>query len=137
MGCNEPLGQPPTSRETIDVEAKAATPTAPVDTDNKPSGQGLSGSKRKRSSTDESSILTGLTDAVWGFAAAITEAAHAEAAPGIYQAVMGCANFTRESLMFALNHLMENKASALIFVGMVAEDKDLWLRTYLVQHYYD
>lgn len=38
--------------------------------------------------------------------------------------------------MFSLGHLMDHKAIALVFIQMDEADKDLWLRTYLNQHYY-
>jgi hypothetical protein len=71
------------------------------------------------------------------FAANVTGFVHYGAAPRIYDAVMGCPNFTRTKLMLCLNHLMQNKATTLVFVGTATEDKDLWLRSYLgSQNYY-
>lgn len=88
-------------------------------------------------SSEDSELMIGLTEAIRGFAATVTGSVHYGAAPRIYDAVMGCPNFTRTELMFCLNHLMRNKATALVFVGMAAEDKDLRLRSYLgSQNYY-
>jgi hypothetical protein len=59
----------------------------------------------------EASLMTGLADAVWEFAATVTESAHSEAAPVIYEAVIGCPSFSMDSLMFAIGHLMEQKVT--------------------------
>jgi hypothetical protein len=74
-----------------------------------------------------------MTDAVVGLSAAISEGNHVEATPGIYQAVMECPNFARSDLMICLNYLMDHKASALVFVGMSADDKELWINTHLAK----
>ncbi|WVZ75407.1 hypothetical protein U9M48_023460 [Paspalum notatum var. saurae] len=128
MGSNEPLGQP-TEHETIDVDEDTAVPVVKQQK-GEPSGKKLG--KRKRGfSEEDQSLMTGVTDAIWGFTAAVQESTHSEAAPGIYNDVMDCPNFTRTELMFCLDFLMQNKASALVFVGMTASDKELWLRTHL------
>ena len=63
--------------------------------------------------------------------AAISEGNHNEAAPRIYEAVMGCPNFTRSDLMVCLNYLMDHKGTTLVFVGMSPADKELWINTHL------
>jgi UDP-N-acetyl-D-mannosaminuronic acid transferase (WecB/TagA/CpsF family) len=35
--------------------------------------------------------------------------------------------------MTCLNYLMENKATPFVFVGMSAEDKELWINTHLAK----
>lgn len=61
----------------------------------------------------------------------MTEGNYSEAAPGIYEAVMTCPNFSRPELMFCLNHMMQNKATPLVFGLMTPSDKELWCRTHL------
>jgi hypothetical protein len=50
--------------------------------------------KRKRGLSEENvALVTGMTEAVWGMSAAISEGNHSKVAPGIYEAVMGCPDF--------------------------------------------
>ena len=75
-----------------------------------------------------------MTDVVWGLGAAISVGIHAEAALGIYEAVMGCPNFAKSDLMVCLNYLMDHKASTLVFVGMCHLTRNygsipIWLRS--------
>jgi hypothetical protein len=58
---------------------------------------------------EDVAVFTRVIDAIWGLNAAISEGNHAEAAPGIYVAVMECPNFARSDLMACLNYLMEHK----------------------------
>jgi hypothetical protein len=74
-----------------------------------------------------------MTEVVVGLSSAIKEGNHSEGAPGIYDAVMMCPNFARFDLMICLNYLMQNKESALVFVGMTVEDKELWISTHLAK----
>lgn len=128
MGSNEALGQP-AAQETIDLDADAP-PVVPVGKEDSPDVD--KSRKRKRGISDEDrDFMTGMTDAIYSFASAVTEGNHSEAAPGIYEAVMGVPDFTRSELMHCLNHMMLNKATALVFVGMKPEDKQLWCSTYL------
>ena len=70
--------------------------------------------KRKRGiCEEEGAYIAGLTDDVWGFVDAFKESIHSEGAPGIFNAVMSCNNFTKAQLMFYLDHLMEHKKTAL------------------------
>ncbi|KAL6650179.1 hypothetical protein ACP70R_009104 [Stipagrostis hirtigluma subsp. patula] len=142
MGSNEPLGEAPAS-DPIDLDAEPAKKDSPGashgagSSSQKGKAEGPVLGKRKRSMAEEEGcLMTGLTDAIWGFAAAVTEAAHSEAAPGIYDAVMAVPGYSREALMFALGHLTENKATALVFIRMTDEDKELWMRTYLTRAYF-
>ena len=61
----------------------------------------------------------------------MSEGNHSEAALGIYEAVMGCTNFSRSDRMICLDYLMGHKGLAMVFVGMDLEDKEPWGRTYL------
>jgi len=82
--------------------------------------------KRKRVlSEEDAALLSGVIDVVWGHGAVISVGNHAEAALGIYEAVMGCPNFAMSDLMVCLNYLMDHKALALVFVGMSPSDKEL------------
>ncbi|KAL6595659.1 hypothetical protein ACP70R_047999 [Stipagrostis hirtigluma subsp. patula] len=87
--------------------------------------------KRKRVSEEEGSLMSGMIDAIWGFAAAVSETAHAEAAPGVYPAVMETPGFSRQKLMKVLGFLTENKASGMVFVQMSAADRELWINEFL------
>ncbi|KAK3129045.1 hypothetical protein QOZ80_6BG0470750 [Eleusine coracana subsp. coracana] len=144
IGSNEALGQPYVDIETIDVDAEAPPPqseTAPAatrDIKDKVKSDATSLGKRKRAVVDDSALISGLTDVVWGFATVVMESVHAEAAPAIFEAVMGAPGFTREALMHALCFLTEskNKATALTYVQMTVEDKELWMRTYWGKYYY-
>jgi hypothetical protein len=123
MGSNEPLGEP-TDAEPNDVDQYEPVPmeatTEELDRKAKPLG------KRKRQATeDEGGSLPGLTEAIWGFAGAVTASINSEGTPGIVKAVMGCTNFSKAQLMFCLDHLMEHKRSALGFMDMDADERDL------------
>ncbi|CAN6197600.1 unnamed protein product [Urochloa humidicola] len=147
MGSTEPLGDP-ADAEPIDVDGDdAPRPTEKIGEgvhNNKAGGEGAhnnktrgdtpSGVKRKRSMAEEDSSMASLTEAVWGFAGAVKETIHAEGTPGIVKAVMECNNFTKPQLMFCLDHLMEHKRSALGFLDMDAEQRDLWLTTHLIKN---
>jgi hypothetical protein len=92
-----------------------------------------SGKRKRVLNEDDAALLQEMTEAVAGLTAAISQGNHAEAALGIYQAVMGCPNYARPDLMTCLNYLMENKATPFVFVGMSAEDKELWINTHLAK----
>jgi hypothetical protein len=76
-------------------------------------------------SEEDSLLLTGVTDAIWGLGAVVSEENHSEAALGIYDAVMGCTNFLRSDTMICLDYLMGHKGPAMVFVGMKLEDQEL------------
>ncbi|KAL5654138.1 hypothetical protein ACJX0J_033457, partial [Zea mays] len=58
--------------------------------------------KRKRFMTDEDvAVFNGMKQAVSDVAAAVRESIHAEAAPGIYNAVINCPGFSREALILS------------------------------------
>jgi hypothetical protein len=110
----------------LDTEAPAptkddATPSQKDKMDDKKEDN-----KRKRMFNEEdAALMTGMTDAIWGLNATVTEDNHLEVAPGIYEVVMGCSNFTRPGLMICLNHLMMHKGPVMVFVGMDPKDKEL------------
>ncbi|RCV10621.1 hypothetical protein SETIT_2G124800v2 [Setaria italica] len=117
MGSNEALGQPFVEPKTMDVEADApAIATATEATNDVESSRAKVGlGKRKR----------------MGFAAAVHDAAHAEGYPGTYEACVNTPGFPKPLLMKALNHMTTNKASAIQFVKMSPEDRDLWMTSFL------
>jgi hypothetical protein len=134
MGFNEPLGQAASTQETIDYDSEAtAAPkddgpshrARPAKQDEKSNG------KRKRMLSEDSLLLTRVTDVIWRLGAAVSEGNHSKAAPRIYDAVMGCTNFSRSDTMICLDYLMGHKGPAMVFVGMKLEDQELWCRTYL------
>ncbi|KAK3141338.1 hypothetical protein QOZ80_4BG0332590 [Eleusine coracana subsp. coracana] len=139
MGSNgDQLGSQP-QPDTIDLDnegPKTSIDTSTPNNDVKPESSAAAGKRKRTPTSEEEHHLNSLTDAIRGFAAAVSESSHSEAAPGIYQAVMGCDNFSREALMFALGYLMDHKATALVFTEKSKEDQDLWLRQYLAKHYY-
>ena len=63
----------------------------------------------------------------------MSEGNHSEAALGIYEAMMGCTNFSRSDRMICLDYLMGHKGPAMVFVGMDLKDKELWCRTHLAK----
>ncbi|WVZ54213.1 hypothetical protein U9M48_005049 [Paspalum notatum var. saurae] len=132
MGSNEPL-EIPADAETIDLDADTPNQVNEdiLRTETKPKNEPTKRGKRKRVADDEVTLICGLTDAMRGFSAAVSDAI-----PGLYQAVMSCPDFTREALMTALGYLSEKKAIGLMFVEMTPEDRELWLRTYLAKNYY-
>lgn len=77
-----------------------------------------------------------VTEAVFSFANDVKESTHSERAPGIVKAVMSCTNYPKPALMFCLDHLMEHKRSALGFLDMDEEQKDLWSASYLAKNNY-
>ena len=134
MGSNEPLGEP-VAAEIYDVDGEATPEPQAVAPDLKSKAEGQQAlGKRKRISKEEGAYMTRLTQAVWGFADAVKESTHSEGALGIVKAVMSYTNFSRAQLMFCLDHLMEHKRSALGFLDMDADEKDLWLVTHLSKH---
>ncbi|TVU13018.1 hypothetical protein EJB05_46687, partial [Eragrostis curvula] len=160
MGDNEPLGQP-REEDTIDLEAEgfqggaaagtsaaanggagtsAATNGSAGTSEVKPKTDDEKEPKKRKLSCQDEHLMQGITSAIWGMAQAMIDAAStsakAEAVPGLYPAVMSCPNFSREALMFALGHLMDNKSVALTFLEMNDADRDLWLRTHLSKHFY-
>jgi hypothetical protein len=93
--------------------------------------------KRKRFMTDEDVVVfTGMKEVVSDIASAARESIHVEATPGIYNDVTNCSGFSREALMYAPNHMMEHKATSLVFLDMTHDDRDLWLKTFLAKHYH-
>jgi hypothetical protein len=93
--------------------------------------------KRKRFMTNEDVVVfNGMKDVVSNVVATVRESVHAEAAPGIYNVVINCPRYSREALMYALNHMMEHKATSLVFLDMTPDDRDLWLKTFLAKHYH-
>jgi hypothetical protein len=149
MGSNEPLGKP---TEVVDIldddievtsefvdcsnltgKGKAVDKGTPCDSNDSKPNLG----KRKRFMTDEDVVVfNGMKEVVSDVAAAVRESIHAEAAPGIYNVVINCPGFSREALMYALNHMMEHKATSLVFMDMTPDDRDLWLKTFLAKHYH-
>ncbi|KAF8696273.1 hypothetical protein HU200_037176 [Digitaria exilis] len=135
MGSSEPLGTP-AEQETIDLDGEAPPPVLPTQngegsgSNAKGEQQGL-GKRKRVVLDDEVAFFIGLTDAINGFAKAVMDTNTPKAAPGIYSAVMGCPNFSREALMFCLNYMMKEKETAMGFLDMEPDDRELWLRDHL------
>ncbi|AQK52915.1 10A19I.15 [Zea mays] len=149
MGSNEPLGKPSDivdilddgaegTSEFVDVsnltgKGKTIDKGTPSDSNDSKPMSNLG--KRKRYMTDEDVVVfNGMKEVVSDVAAAVRESIHAEAPPGIYMAIINCPGFSREALMYALNHMMEHKATFLVFLDMTPNDRDLWLKTFLAKH---
>jgi hypothetical protein len=93
--------------------------------------------KTKRYMTDEDVVVfNGMKEVVSDVVAAVRESIHAEAAPRIYNVVINCPRFSREALMYALNHMMEHKATSLMFLDMNPNDHDLWVKAFQAKHYH-
>ena len=135
MGSKEALDQLAAEPKTIDVDSNEAPPATKEDTAAlKDKDKSDDKKKRKRMlNQDDVALMTGFTDAIWGLNAALSEGNHSEAAPGIYEAVMGCPNFSRSDLMTCLNYLMDHKAPAMVFVEMSPSDKEQWINTHLAK----
>jgi hypothetical protein len=149
MGSNEPLGKPTDIVDILDDgievtskfvdcsnltnKGKTVDKGTPGESnDNKPNL-----GKKKRFMTDEDVVVfNGMKEVVSDVATAVHESIHAEAAPGIYNVVINYPGFSREALMYALNHMMEHKATSLVFLDMTPDDCDLWLKTFLAKHYH-
>ncbi|KAL6607059.1 hypothetical protein ACP70R_042712 [Stipagrostis hirtigluma subsp. patula] len=141
MGSSEPLGKG--AEEAFDVDADMADAGKEEGQQEEAQGGGQKRDagkkkadsptlgKRKRISEEEGTLMSSMIDAIWGFAAAVSETAHAKAAPGVYPAVMGTPGFTRKQLMKVLGYLTENKASGIVFVQTEA-DRELWINEFLI-----
>jgi len=68
-----------------------------------------------------------------GLNVALSEGYHSEVAPRIYEAIMGCPNFSRSDLMTCHSYLMEHKVLAMVIVEMSPSDKELWINTHLAK----
>jgi hypothetical protein len=149
MGSNEPLGKP---TEVVDIlddgievtsefvdcsnltgKGKTVDKGTPCDSNDSKPNLGM----RKRFMTDEDvAVFNGMKEDVLDAAVAVRESIHAEVAPGIYNAIINCPGFSRAALMYALNHMMEHKATSLVFLDMTPDNCDLWLKTFLAKHYH-
>jgi hypothetical protein len=66
--------------------------------------------KRKTYMTDEYVVVfNGMKEVVSDVPYVVRESIHVEAAPRIYNDVTKCLGFSREALMYAMNHMMEHK----------------------------
>jgi hypothetical protein len=77
-----------------------------------------------------------VTDVVNNVADAIHSTKVDEVHPNLYGAAMFMPGFTKETLIVAFSHLVDNKAQGTIFVGMSHSHHVLWLRTYVAKNYY-
>jgi hypothetical protein len=57
--------------------------------------------------------------------------------PDLYKAVMDVLEYSPDSLMVALNHLVDHKAQGVIFVAMADSHRSLGLRNYLSKNYFN
>jgi hypothetical protein len=96
------------------------------------------GRKRKMAyfSEEEVLIMTNMTDAVNNVANALREIGPTHVDADLYHAVMDMPSITKEALIVAFSHLLDNKAQATTYINMVDSHRVLWLRTYLAKHYY-
>lgn len=62
------------------------------------------------------------------------DAAHTEVYPGIYEACMNTPGFPSSVLRKALNHMKADKTTAIQFVKMSPEDRNLWITSFLKEH---
>jgi len=132
MGSNEPLGHPTAEQETIDLEKETPAKNKQEPSSSKVKAHAEDNNKKKRVLSDEDmAAMTAFTDAIWGLNHAVSEGNNNEAAPGIYQAVMGVPNISRPELMICLNYLMEHKGPAMVFLQMAECDKEMWCRQHL------
>ena len=84
---------------------------------------------------EEINVFCSMTEAVKEVATTIREFKPLDVHPDLYGAVMTQGGFSDESLMAALNHLLDNKAQGVGFFAMVDAHRVLWLRSCLGKHY--
>jgi hypothetical protein len=128
MGSNEPLGKPTDMVDILDdgiemtlefvdgsnLTGKGKTVDKGTLGDSNDSKPMSKLGKRKRYMTDEDVVVfNGMKEVASNVAAAVHESIHAEATPSIYNAVINYPRFSWEALMYALNHMMEHKATSL------------------------
>jgi hypothetical protein len=96
------------------------------------------GGKRKRPhfSDEEVLLLTNMTDAVNNVANALRETGPSHVDADLYHAVMDMPSITKDALIVAFSHLLDNKALGKGFVDMVDSHRVIWLRNFLDKHYY-
>ncbi|KAK3123750.1 hypothetical protein QOZ80_8AG0635440 [Eleusine coracana subsp. coracana] len=138
MGSSEPLGSPSdfaeSSLKTEDVKVMNREPSKQDVAGG--SGSGM-GSKRKRCINDEDlNVMSGMTAAIREVVDAIREIKVEPSHPDLYGAVMFMPGFTKEALIVAYSHLLDNRAHGNAFVNMTDSHRVLWLRTFLAKHYY-
>jgi len=99
----------------------------------------VSGAKRKRSmiTEEEAIIFNGMTEAVKDMASAVKETVHAEAHPGVYNAVMTLPGFSEDVLLDALSWLYNNKAESIGFVQMSDDHHRRWMNRWITKHYFN
>jgi hypothetical protein len=149
MGSNEPFGKP---TEVVDIlddsievtsefvdcsnltgKGKTVDKGTPCDSNDSKPNLG----KRKRFMTDEDVVVfNGMKEVVSDVVIVVRESIHAKAAPRIYNDVINFHGFSREALMYALDHMMEHKATSLVFLDMTPDSRELWLKTFLAKHYH-
>ncbi|XP_023156871.1 uncharacterized protein [Zea mays] len=125
MGSNEPLGKPSDIVDILDDGIEVTSEF--VDASNL-TGKGKTVDKGTPGDSIDTKPMSNLGK---------RKSIRAEAAPGIYNVVINCPGFSREALMYALNHMMEHKATSLVFLDMTPDDRDLWLKTFLAKHYHN
>ena len=96
------------------------------------------GKKRKRSMLGEDDVvaITCMTEAVKAVATAITISSPPDVHPALYEAIMATKGYIPEAQMVALSHLFDNMAIGNDFIQIAEDHMDLWLRTFLDNHYY-
>jgi len=80
--------------------------------------------------------MTNMTNAGNNVANALRETGPAHVDVDLYNVVMDMPGFSEEALIVAFSHLLDNKAQSTAYVKMVDSHRVLWLRTFLVKHYY-
>lgn len=125
--------------EHIDVEAygRGEDPKEEPSPDSKPKEENKlkeeqRPAKRRKNLDEGGSCIGGLTEAINKLRNTVDKA---EAYKGIYRAVMDVPGFSRDQLMCALDHFMERKGAALVFMDMSESDRQLWLKRLLAKHY--
>lgn len=145
LGFDEVLGENAAARGT-DTNGPPPTWTPPNEDGSGGAAQDKgkdscsgSGSKRKRGliSDEEVVVFNGMIAAVKDLGAAIRESAHAEAHPGVYNAVMTLSGFTPDALLSALGWLYEHKAQSIGFVQMSDEHRRMWMNHWIEKHYFN
>ena len=127
MGSAEALGRPGQANALVDVKAyergEEQMERPGFDKEKEDQVTPKRTPKRMRNNEEGGSSSGGLADAITGLSNSV-----AEGCKGINRAVMDVPGFSRYELMCALDHFMERKAAALVFLAMTESDRQLWIK---------
>jgi hypothetical protein len=132
-----------TDREEVEFVEPFKTPDSQKTMDSTKSNESSKGAPsnlgmRKRVAEEDCELMIGLTTAIINMAENLIQPVKDDRVvyAKLYHAVIGVPGFTKETLMFALSHMLDNKSQGFGFLEMIEAHRVLWLRTFLGKHYY-